>query len=105
MADLLAGNARLVTTSAILLECGNAASRKPYRADVEALRGTLIADGRLISPEPEDVDEAWGDYRQGNVGEAGIVDHISFVLMRRLGITEAFTNDRHFRIAGFKTLF
>jgi predicted nucleic acid-binding protein len=30
---------------------------------------------------------------------------ISFTIMRRLGITRAFTNDRHFRAAGFETLF
>jgi predicted nucleic acid-binding protein len=26
-------------------------------------------------------------------------------IMRRLGIVQAFTNDRHFREAGFETLF
>lgn len=30
---------------------------------------------------------------------------VSFAVMRRLGITEAFTNDRHFQAAGFATLF
>jgi len=30
---------------------------------------------------------------------------VSFAVMRRLGITEAFTNDRHFGAAGFTTLF
>ena len=38
-------------------------------------------------------------------GQAGIVDHVSFAVMRRLGITQAFTNDRHFQTAGFETLF
>jgi predicted nucleic acid-binding protein len=38
-------------------------------------------------------------------GQAGIVDHISFLVMHRLGITDAFTNDGHFRAAGFVTLF
>jgi len=33
------------------------------------------------------------------------VDHVSFVVMRRLGVGRAFTNDRHFRAAGFETLF
>ena len=37
--------------------------------------------------------------------DAGIVDHVSFVVMRRLGISDAFTNDRHFKAAGFNTLF
>jgi len=35
----------------------------------------------------------------------GIVDCISFAVMRRLGLTEAFTNDQHFTAAGFTTLF
>ncbi len=30
---------------------------------------------------------------------------VSFVLMRREGITEAFTNDEHFRAAGYVALF
>jgi predicted nucleic acid-binding protein len=33
------------------------------------------------------------------------VDHLSFVVMRRLDLLEAFTNDRHFRAAGFHALF
>jgi predicted nucleic acid-binding protein len=41
----------------------------------------------------------------GSAGEAGIVDHLSFAIMRRLGITDAFTNDRHFAAAGFNILF
>jgi uncharacterized protein len=38
-------------------------------------------------------------------GEAGNVGHISFGVMTRLGIRQAFTNDSHFRAAGFETLF
>jgi predicted nucleic acid-binding protein len=33
------------------------------------------------------------------------VDHVSFAIMRRMGIPKAFTNDGHFRAAGFETLF
>lgn len=46
-----------------------------------------------------------GSLRAGEAGQAGIVDQVSFLVMRRLGITEAFTNDRHFQAAGFVTLF
>ncbi len=48
---------------------------------------------------------AWAAYRRGEAGAAGIVDHVSFEVMRRLGVTEAFTNDRHFVAAGFEVLF
>ena len=43
--------------------------------------------------------------RRGDAGHAGIVDHISFVVMRRLEIADAFSNDGHFQAAGFTTLF
>ena len=33
------------------------------------------------------------------------MDHLSFRVMCRLGLTEAFTNDRHFQAAGFTTMF
>ena len=53
----------------------------------------------------EDWREAWSGFERGNAAGAGIVDHVSFVVMRRLGLTEAFTNDGHFRAAGLVTLF
>jgi predicted nucleic acid-binding protein len=34
-----------------------------------------------------------------------IVDHVSFLVMKRLAIAEGFTNDKHFEAAGFKVLF
>jgi predicted nucleic acid-binding protein len=105
MANLLLVRTRLITTLPILLECGNAASRKPYRPDVYALRRQLIAENRLIVPTDSDIDQAWNDYQSGNAGDAGIVDHISFSVMRRLRITDVFTNDKHFLIAGFRTLY
>jgi uncharacterized protein len=95
----------ILTTSLVLYECGNAAARRPYRTTVDDLRTWLAAKGWLIEPTASDLDTAWADYRAGNTGAAGIVDHVSFVVMRRLGITEAFTNDRHFQAAGFTTLF
>ncbi len=50
-------------------------------------------------------DKAWAEYRAANAGAAGIVDQVSFVVKRRLGLTEAFTNDRHFQAAGFTAFF
>jgi hypothetical protein len=40
----------------------------------------------------------------GNV-EHGTLARISFQVMRPLGITAAFTNDKHFADAGFTVLF
>jgi len=102
---LLADTCRLITTDCVLLECGNAAARRPYRTRVNALRLAMMQEGLLIVPEDADLLEAWDAYDRGDAATAGIVDHVSFVVMRRLGITDAFTNDYHFQAAGFTTLF
>jgi uncharacterized protein len=95
----------LVTTSFILLECGNAAARRTYREDVCILRRTLELRNEVIFPTEDDWINAWDAYQQGQIGRAGVVDYVSFAVMRRLGIRQAFTNDRHFKEAGFETLF
>ena len=64
-----------------------------------------MQEGLLIEPSTREIEEAWAGFDQGKAGEAGIVDHVSFQVMRRLGITEAFTNDKHFQVAGFTLLF
>jgi predicted nucleic acid-binding protein len=104
-ADLIRQQVPLTTTSYILLECGKEAARRPYRAQVVALRQRLSAGGHLIEPTPTDINQAWTDYARGLAGSAGIVDDVSFAVMRRLGLTQAFTNDVHFRTVGFQTLF
>ena len=103
--QLLSKRTPLVTTNYILAECGNAAARTLFRRDVFELRETLESGGRIITPTDDDWLLAWENYRRGEAGQAGLVDHLSFVVMRRLGLTEAFTNDRHFAAAGFKVLF
>jgi predicted nucleic acid-binding protein len=103
--DLLQRGCPLFTTSAVLLECGNAAARRPYRQRVKALREALLEDQLLVEPTAEEIAAAWEAFDRGEAGQAGIVDHLSFAIMRRLGLTESFTNDRHFQAAGFLTLF
>lgn len=96
---------RLLTTPVVLWECGNAAARRPFRSHVNLLRRFLIQEQLLIEPTAQEIEVAWAAYDRGEAAQAGIVDQVSFVVMRRLGIPEAFTNDRHFQAAGFATLF
>jgi predicted nucleic acid-binding protein len=103
--ELLRAKRTMLATSLIFIECGNAAARTLYRTRVDVLRRSFLEVGGVIEPTPEDLDQAWSAYHQGLAGHAGIVDHVSFVVMRRLGLTQAFTNDAHFRAAGFETLF
>lgn len=94
-----------MTTPLIFIECGNAAARTPFRPRVDALRRSFLDEGSLIEPSDDELDEAWSAYSRGMAGQAGVVDHVSFVVMRRLGLTQAFTSDVHFKAAGFETLF
>jgi predicted nucleic acid-binding protein len=96
---------RLVTTTYVFLECGNYASKRPYRNEVAPLRAKMQSAGDLFEPTIEEETRAWNAYDQSLASGAGIVDQVSFELMRRLGIVEAFTHDHHFRAAGFITLF
>jgi predicted nucleic acid-binding protein len=93
------------TTTLVLLECGNAVARKPYRRRVAEIWREFRADGTLITPLDADFDSAWEAYELGKAGQAGIVDQVSIAVMRRLGLAEVFSSDAHFRAAGFHTLF
>jgi predicted nucleic acid-binding protein len=99
------GRTKFMTTAFVLLECGNAASRTPFRNDACIAQEQFEKAGTLIWPTEADWKLAWQNYQRGEADAAGIVDHVSFVVMRRLGIAKAFTNDRHFRAAGFENLF
>lgn len=96
---------RLLTTPLVLWECGNAAARHSFRSRVNRLRQKLIQEGLLLEPTLQEIEDAWSAYDRGHAAQAGIVDQVSFVVMRRLGISDAFTNDRHFQAAGLKILF
>ena len=104
--DALLLQKRIVVTSLyVLLECGNAAAKKPYRQAVTDLFNDLDEGGLVIVPTPKEHHEAWNAYTRSFNAAAGLVDQYSFVIMRSIGITEAFTNDRHFKSAGFTTLY
>jgi uncharacterized protein len=103
--DILSSRRQLVTTSYMLLECGNAAARRPYRQAAVDLRHRLERRRQLIVPIGSDWQLAWLAYERSEAGQAGIVDQVSFQVMRRLKIQEAFTNDQHFSAAGFQVLF
>jgi predicted nucleic acid-binding protein len=105
MAKLTTSGAISLTTTYVLLECGNSAARRPYRSAVERLRVALEAAHALIQPSADDWELAWEAYNRGDGAGAGIVDQFSFVVMRRLGIAQTFTNDKHFEAAGFESLF
>jgi predicted nucleic acid-binding protein len=94
-----------VTTSFVLMEAGNAASRTSFRQHVSTIRRDLMERDQLVFPTAQDWERGWAMYEQNFANRAGIVDCISFAVMRSLNLTEAFTNDQHFAAAGFTPLF
>jgi len=105
LGELTAEGVDFWTTTHVLPECGNAAAHTPFRHAVIEVRQHLAEAGRLIAPTDGDCAEAWATYARAQAGDAGIVEQVSFAVMRRLAIGEAFTNDQHFRAAGFQMLF
>ena len=103
--DLQRESTLFFTTPYVLAECGNAASRRAYRAEVVQLRQRLESAGGLLHIDEELWRAAWSAYAADLPGGPGLVDQLSFAVMRRFGLREAFTNDRHFRDAGFEPLF
>jgi predicted nucleic acid-binding protein len=95
-----------ITTSAILLEYANAASKPPYRRRAAAFLDSLSADPRVkIVPLTSALfDRGCALYRQHVDKEWSLTDCISFITMRDEGIVEAATGDRHFEQAGFGAL-
>ena len=108
LADQLEAEAtHLVTTRAILLEIGNALSKKRYRKAAVELLDALEQDPQveIVSLSEELYEQALELFRNRPDKEWGLVDCVSFVVMRERGLTEALTTDEHFKQAGFRPLF
>jgi len=103
--ELSTARASLYTSTLVFMECANAAARRPYRTAVAELWREMEAAERAIRPTEEELQGAWSDYERGPIGGPGVVDLTSFRIMQRLGIKRTFTNDRHFKTAGFQVLF
>ncbi len=95
----------LVITDSVLLEIGNALARGFKAQAVETI------DHFLNSPEVETIrltpqlfDQAYGLYKVHQDKEWGLIDCISFTVMRQMDIPEALTLDQHYLQAGFRPL-
>ena len=57
--------ANLFTSSLVLMECANAAARRPYRSVVAALWREMKASDRVFHPTETDLEEAWSELSAG----------------------------------------
>ena len=103
-ADLLDGYP-ILTTEAVLLEIGNALARRFKAQGVEIIDYFLTsAEVKVVFLNPLLFQEAWQLYQTHQDKSWGLVDCISFVVMREHNVVEALTNDKDFQQAGFKPL-
>ncbi len=103
VAALHAYRGRLVTTAWVLTELGDGliqrANRPVFLRTVDALQANPNV---TIVPCSEELFQAGIQFfRQRPDKEWPLTDCISFVVMEREGIAEAFTGDHHFEQAGF----
>ncbi len=68
----------------------------------EKIRASKIAHVIHISKEVEE--EAWQIFKKYTDKQFSFTDCTSFVIMNKLSLNEAFTNDHHFEQMGFKIL-
>jgi predicted nucleic acid-binding protein len=94
----------IVVTDAVLLEIGNALSRMDRDAAVQIIEDLRESPGvTVVNLTPELFESAFDLYRRHTDKQWGLVDCVSFVVMRSLGLTTALAFDQHFVQAGFVT--
>ncbi|MEA5570679.1 type II toxin-antitoxin system VapC family toxin [Calothrix sp. UHCC 0171] len=95
----------LITTDAVLLEIGNALARNYKDEAVEIIEHFLTSDEvEIVRLNPEFFTQAFKLYKTHQDKAWGLVDCISFIVMKQSGITQALTFDQHFVQAGFQAL-
>lgn len=97
---------RMITTQAVILEIGNALSKKSHRAAAVQLLESLNSDQQVDTTSITEVlyKRGFGLFRERPDKEWGLTDCISFVVMEDRRVTDALTADEHFIQAGFKAL-
>lgn len=100
------GSRRLVTSQFVLLEVASFGARPGARAQAVGLLRTIAADRRIrvVPASARLFDEGLELFRASTDKQWSLTDCTSFVLMRRLRLTDALTADRHFEQAGFRAL-
>lgn len=95
----------LVTTDAVLMEIGNGLARAFKSQAIEIIDDFLTSGNvEIIHLNPELFGRAYSLYKQYQDKEWGLIDCVSFVVMREAKITDALTCDQHFVQAGFQAL-
>lgn len=95
-----------ITSDAVLFELGNALAQPPHRQlGIHAMQQIRTDVTIEIMPIHTDLLNQTITFYQSRPDKAwGMTDCSSFVIMRKFGLQEALTADKHFEQAGFKRL-
>jgi hypothetical protein len=95
----------LVTTEAVLLEAGNALARNYKAQAVAVIEGFLESDEVVVvRMEAGLFERGFEMYKRYKDKSWGLIDCVSFVVMRDRGVVDALTADSDFRQGGFNPL-
>jgi predicted nucleic acid-binding protein len=101
--ELVKQNYIFITTEFILLEVGNALCSQSLRKNTANFLNNIyqLKSIKIITLSQELFQLGLSLYEQRLDKDWGLTDCISFVVMQREQIQEAFTSDKHFEQAGF----
>ena len=92
-------------TDTVLLEIGNALARSYKNEAVDIITEFLDSEEvEIVHLTPQMFEQAFDLYKTYQDKEWGLIDCVSFVVMREKGVNQALTFDRHFIQAGFQVL-
>ncbi len=95
----------VLTTDAVLLEIGNSLSGRFRRQSIQTIEDFFESEEvEVVRLDETLFNKAFELYKNHADKSWGLVDCISFVVMRERGITDALTCDKHFVQAGFRAL-
>jgi predicted nucleic acid-binding protein len=96
----------LVTSNLVLMEAYTGLVGRIQRSAIAKLRTTVsVSSFTRVERVDALIEElAWQMFMRYDDKDIGMVDCTSFAIMEQLGLTYAFTFDRHFAQMGFQTL-
>jgi predicted nucleic acid-binding protein len=97
---------QFLLTDYIVVEIANSLSRVPFRQTAVQIISLIqsSANTMVVRVDEEIFGEAWRLYSERLDKEWSFTDCTSFIVMNRMGVTDAFTSDHHFEQAGFNIL-
>jgi uncharacterized protein len=103
---ILKANSRMITTQAVILEIGNALSRPRHRAACVGLLDLLLHDPmvEIVNITAGLLADALLLFRQRMDKAWGLVDCMSFTVLKQRHLVDVLTSDMHFKQAGFHCL-